>query len=62
MEDKKGKIKRYAGRIEIDTRDGRVSDSAFNGLKEVGYEVVTQPIHDNQGMIIGEVAEIYWVD
>lgn len=62
MEDRKGQIKRYVGRIEVDTREGRVADSAFNGLREKGYEVITQPIHDNHGMIIGEVAEIYWVE
>lgn len=62
MEDRKGKIKRYVGRIEVDTREDRVADSAFNGLREKGYEVMTQPIYDNQGIIMGEVAEIYWVE
>lgn len=62
MENKKGTIKRHVGKIEIDSMDHRVMDSALNGIKEAGYEVVAFPMFDKEGRVVGEVAEIYWIN
>lgn len=62
MEKKKGTIKRYIGKIEIDTLDHIVMDSALKGVKEAGYEVVAFPTIDKEGRVTGEVADIYWID
>ena len=61
MNDKKGSVKRYLGKIEVDMRDGRAIGAMVDGLTNAGFEVTTYPHEDKRGMFLGETMEIYEV-
>jgi len=58
MENNKGSMKRYCGRVELG-RDYDVNRVIVDALIEKGYEVVSDPIFNEQNFIISETIDIY---
>lgn len=60
METKKGSMKKYCGRIELG-RDYEVSRTIVDALIEKCYEIISNPILNEQNLIISETIDIYRV-
>lgn len=58
METKKGSMKRYCGKIELG-RDYEMNKVIVDALIEKGYEVISDPIFNEQNFMISETIDIY---
>lgn len=59
MENKKGSYKRYAGKVRVESMDGRIINAMIGGLIEAGIEVISNPIINEEGRFLGEIMELY---